>query len=323
MRNWPRLGLVLVWTLSYLLLLWQWRHGFHLWNQINDLYHGTGFQYAPIDPAAWSEPAPLALFAQLPRMALAFPVLAIARALQADPHLVFTAAGIMLVAASAWWLARASERRLDGYWVALSALSLAMNGRMLFGLAGAALLLWASARPLSGAARFTALLAGLWLCSVSTGTVAVACLWVAWLLWDWWRDAPRERWPTALALLVASPWFVAALAKNALYFLDTEAGVWLGLLGHGVGRMLASLPDMLSWQFATILLALGWRFRARVTKLLRLWHPAVEAYPFLALSLFGGLFGYSTLIMVVPPGLALLASALPWMAPQRYSLVTE
>ena len=301
---------VLAWTVAYLLLLFFWRSGFHLWSQVNDLYHGTMWQYAPIDEAAWVEPQPLAWFAQWPRMALAFPVVALARLAGWNAHGVFSGVALLLLAGGAWCLGRATGRRVGGFWIALTALSLGMNGRMLFGLAGACLLLWTAAVPLRSPVRLLALLAGLLLCSVSTGSLVIAGLWIVWLLYDGWRAGPAERWPLWAALVIGLPWLAAALAKNALYFLDTEAGVVLGLLGHGVGRMLGSVPDMLGWQLSAAVLLVGWRFRGAIGRTLRRWHPTLEAYPFLILSLFGGLFGYSTMIMAVPPALALAASAL-------------
>lgn len=300
----------LAWGVVYLGLLWAWKGGFLVWGQINDFYHATPLQFAPIPNFVPGEPSGVGIPAQLPRAMLMLPVLVIGKVLGVSPHVVFTIVGVGLVAWSAWLLGRASGRRDEGFWIALGALSLAMNGRMLWALAGASLLLWAAAGRREPKRLFLACFTAAFFCTVSTGAFSIAVAAIGWLLVQRWRTHREARQPLIGVLVFAAPWFLSAIEKNVSYFARSEDGVVAGLLGHGMGRLLL-LAGHMPWMLplALGLIALGWWLWPR----LRGWLGTLGLPPFtlelLALGLAGGLFGYSTAVLAAPAALVVAAAA--------------
>lgn len=304
------------WGAVYLALLLGWRSGFHVWSQINDFHYGTWLQFAPIENFTPGEAPGLGLSAHLPRVALTLPILVAAKAVGRTPHEVFTVVAVALLAWSAWLLGRASGRRDAGFWVVLSGLSLAMNGRMIFALAGASLLIWAAARQRSAPQLFLATFTACFFCSVSSGALPVAVAAVGLLLVDRWKTDRAARHALLATLVLALPWFLASIEKNVSYYAKTEQGVLLGLLSHGLGQVLMS--GHLAWMLAgtaaaTLTVAWAWpRVRPRAMD----FHAQLSLPPFaltlLALGAAGGLFGYSTAVMAVPGVLVVGACTLTW-----------
>jgi len=187
-------------------------------------------------------------------------------------------------------------------------LSLVMNGRIVFAVLAMSWFIWLFVCWYSGVrlkARTVLLscVSILWLSSVSSGTFSVIYVAiVTWLAWVAVRVASnlflslrdlRISIVLVVCLLISSPLFFSYLDKNMSYYNYSMQA----MLEHGVGNIfffdgLASVIILLSIISFACLLYFGVFLYFRSQK------PVLIL---LAIGLFGGLFGYSTLVMSVPP----------------------
>jgi hypothetical protein len=190
-----------------------------------------------------------------------------------------------------------------------------MNGRLLVAYVGLAIILAAQSEA-AGRGRFTpaswAMIAvGLVMGQMSTGVGAVAAAQaVIGSLVAGWRS-PEERRAVGLAVLllvaVSGPFLYRSELKNVLFFGGGATAI-IGLLEHGAGGYVLDRPPLLV-AIALVAIVLG---VAAITAVTRGWpsriplglRPVGVALP---IALAGGLFGFSTLTMVIPPVFALAA----------------
>lgn len=229
--------------------------------------------------------------------------------------------------------AAASSPRLAAgalLWLIVNGIATQMNGRLVPAHLGMALLLWGQVRWIRqrklGLAEWCLITLGFLLTGMTSGTIMVGLgqivlgsLFVA-------RSASPSRVPTWLALALPivpmMPFINEGLFKNVQFFEGEEGAagsVLEGLLQHGLGAWLWSDPPItVLLVFAALLIgAVYWRwalgsYRARPHMLPLLISPPI--------AVAGGLFGYSTLTMMLPSAELLTALTLSgrwlvWLSP--------
>lgn len=264
------------------------------------------------------------------RYALMLPVLNVADVTGWDVHRVFTVEVCLLVVAIPILLDRsriyitgdagpAGGHRLT-FGLVFIILSFFMNGRMVFGLCGATLVIWGQAkwhvRRMPTWRLFLTFVAGLWLGSVSTGVfnvvVGAIFLWAVFCLlrtfpWVSLRTIVMMG-PLLLLLVLMTPLVGAYAAKNLAYYSGSSLSETLwNMLGHGTGVW---VQDAVLWEGPIVPAAV---MTATAGVLLLLVVAAVR-YPSMAplfvsllCSVAGGIFGYSTLTTGIPSVVVLMS----------------
>lgn len=315
----PHLLLLVGVTLMCALLLYK-THVFVVWSQILAL--------ADADPVALLE----AHHAHALRFALMYPVLELAWVVDQPVDNVFTLVVIVMLIGMAWLNAGSASLLVNrdttlaryNYLVALVALCLlatTMNGRLVFALLGASLILHEQTRMLCGFRQrtlpsFALQLVGVGLMSVSSGTFVVGVALVA--LFALNQLASAGRLPgKALASIttlgglaaVIAPWLVVFVEKN----LDFHDGSFETMLEHGFGAAVAGPKLIVLVAGAVIFLPFVLYAMLRVIpRLHRGGDPAAPVWSAVLVSLGLGALGYSTLLAALTPALMLLGLRLAW-----------
>ncbi len=282
---------------------------FSIWQQVLDLR-----LHHPVDLIREFHPHALRLTVVLPYL-----LLADATGLSAD-WLFSVAIGAAMIATgllSGWLLSalafggRNRFRCLLLTSVPILTLSLAMNGRIAFAMAGITLIAFQQTFWLMGKhAPFGCppiwQLAGLWLASVSSGTLMVAFLLVLIgnglvVLSDYPKLAGRNL-PALVvfnfALLLGTPMVIVGLQKNLRFFGGGIEG-FFAMLRHGAGKIMP--PDFVLFTLSlTAFAAGGWMIAREVMRLVRSRGSEGPLYLTILLGLAGGAFGFSTLACAVP-----------------------
>lgn len=201
--------------------------------------------------------------------------------------------------------------------------SLLMNGRIAFALLGMAIFLhtataweWSTLGLGNAVFRF---ISALFLASVSSGTFLVAIMALySWLFYRLFRKVGKFRImvsdvklavPFIILLFLLTPLLVVLVGKNVDFFGGGLSGVF-GMLSHGTGKILYD-ADGLSIAFISIILLLvGFSLLVVMSVYRKIRLPVFT----IVIGACGGLFGYSTLMMVVPPFVVLAALAVGHMA---------
>ncbi|MCL5961867.1 MAG: hypothetical protein M1358_21560 [Chloroflexi bacterium] len=265
-----------------------------------------------------------------PRFLVAYPAILVANWSGLDIDRVYGFyAGLSMLAL--WFVLRQialvlgrpeSESRL--YYAAAIILSLVMHGRLIHAFLGMAMVLLAQTRQaVFGRLKIGdgfLLLAGLFLASVSTGTLVVATLQIiAVQLWfpgtSGWSK--RLAWVALLPAAVVLP-YAAEMIRKLVTFYGGGSQFIFGVLNHGAGRLLLKPPIT---PVAAVGLVAGalvardvWFF---VTREARSLTPALIS---IALSIAGGVFGYSTGLMLMPGALVIGSMSYSWLSSGTRSL---
>lgn len=223
-------------------------------------------------------------------------------------------------------------RRLDetrafavgvGFAILVGAIASQMNGRLIPAHVGIALILLALARTIVarriGLREGLLLVAGMVLSHMTSGTGLVAFgVLVAGTILLLALEIDRARVLATLWVIAVlfGPLLLGDLNKNLDYY-GGGLGAVLTMLDHGPGIFLRRQPwlAVVAAAAALALLGLAWRERARLAAIPRALWPVALAIPVTAI---GGLYGFSTLSMGLPPLLILLMSAaLTWSSRAR------
>lgn len=247
------------------------------------------------------------------RFLLALPIFQISRLLGVSHHWIFSItmpAIIFLVA----WFSTQSVLKLNGSGSSMCRamvfagisiffilLSLLMNGRLMFAMAGSSILLWTllNWRSNNWRINFLAVLAAIILSSVSSGTFLITVFaFYLFLLITIAIDYPEVRSRKeilfyALLLVVLVPHITMLLIKILDFF-----GGGLNSIGNMLGHGYLLIMDRVSPIILVLgsLIALGIGFQYRKT-LIKYWVVSSMVVLFLA----GGFFGISTATIALPP----------------------
>lgn len=312
-------------TLVYLVLIAVGFKQFSIWQQILDLQLQD-----PIQLLRSLHPHALRLTVVLPYLFLAQKT-----GLPAD-WLFSLAIGVSMVATSIMASAMLSavafgngRYRFGAYLlvaVPIFTLSLVMNGRIAFAMAGVTLIafqqtFWFERFKSSRSIHPAWQVLGLWLASVSSGTLAVAFLLV--ILGN--TGASLSRFPmlarrnvpslvaAAIGGLLVLPVVAVGFAKNVRFFGGGIQG-FFAMLHHGAGKVLP--PDPLLFALSAIAFVAGGLVVAReVFRLVQSPSGRGPLYLTVLLGIAGGSFGFSTLACAAP---AYLVAFFVWLlAPAR------
>ena len=281
---------------------------FSLWDQVADLWTAQVDIFGALDHAHGL------------RYLLVYPVYIISDWVGIDPDLAYSvAAGMMtlgtahLVAATIGRL-RGSEHQTWGVTLVVGALfitvSLFMNGRIVPAMLGISLLLhllvkWEIQTPRWSSAIAQILFAFL-LVSVSSGTFIVALLvFYNWLVYhtislvrqkEFHKREAMLLLTSGLFLALIAPLTLALFEKNLSFFGNGLEGAF-DMLSHGIGSFISGIDVFVGILLFMVAIALitGSQFAMRSFGLVRL-----PIY-FTLVGSVGGLFGYSTLTMSLPP----------------------
>lgn len=209
-----------------------------------------------------------------------------------DLHLLFSLEIIMLILLMGFILGKSTEmlgykHATPFYLSFLGLVSVFMNGRMMFSLFSSALLIYlifnTKKFPKNNIVSFLLSLFILLFASVSTGVFTV--IYLAYLF------GTKKSIPMFVTTIIGAPVFFAGLYKNILFF---NADIFTGLLRHGAGEFMFSTKSLL----ALGLILLGYKLIPQ------------NAPKFLILltilGAIGGLFGYATLSVSLPPLIILI-----------------
>lgn len=282
---------------------------FNLWSQVVLLWQ--------------AKPQPEALFLHPhgPRYSLVLPLFWIAENVSANYNSVFSLFVPVLMLSAARFIAMAAHSVLNemdvgsyrffllSAFIVLGCMSLFMNGRLVFSLLAASILvsLFYRWQFIGRAKKVFFLFVSLFLASVSSGTFIVAFVWVLIFLLaiagpvgKTKRDKVSPIFPALVVAGIASPVFWIFIDKNISFF-DYGHGVLVNMLSHGMGQIfhvvgpvVAGLVVLVSSILVSISLFLLWVF------------PFLR-WPLLmcGVAIGGGLFGYSAATMSIPPALML------------------
>ncbi len=216
-----------------------------------------------------------------------------------------------------------SVKKLVGYWsekrghlvfgvisMFFIALSLLMNGRLMFAMAGSAILLcallrWDEYRDWN---NFLAVISAIVLCSVSTGTflIVVAAFYFFVVVNIVIENPVVRRRSTVLTyafLLIVLVPFITMLVLKIVEYFGGEIGSIVHMLDHGYGSRVMQL-DLLVLSIGGLVLFSG-VYLYRKT-LISYWIISSLVIFYLA----GGIFGISTALIVLPPLSVVLISAI-------------
>lgn len=312
-----RVAVILLFAVFFVLLVLAGAKSFELTYQAWDLWRGGD---TPVTAFATFNPHAM-------RFVIYYPIFLVSEISGLPVDMVFSFLCVALLA-----LLCATMNAIDGYlddssWtrsllyaVMFFGLALVMNGRLIIAFAGFALIILAFVKCLSrrewSARGFTALVTGLLLTSVSSGTLSVGAFFAAlacgWILTR--RDIDLAK-ATKLHLLASVALTIAAFSVsltigtllNVEYFGGGMVGL-VAMLDHGVGRFFLKFGPpgavaVLTIAVCAVILSIGaaWRLPTR---------PALLVLATLPVAL-GGLYGISTLVVgIVPLALALRPSFL-------------
>jgi len=183
-------------------------------------------------------------------------------------------------------------------------LSTLMNGRILFAITGASILLsiLMSWKKIAFFKIVIFFLIALILSSVSSGTVFVSIItFVVFVVYQNFNSG-RFSWKniSLLCLMMTGTFYIFPLLKvlimkNVNYFGGGVDGV-VNMLGHGVGRVLLKM-DLEVLILSLLLLLLVFLINLL---LLRYYNKIIIPLLFIVVSTSGGLFGLSTMMMMIP-----------------------
>lgn len=205
--------------------------------------------------------------------------------------------------------------------VLLSLVSIGMNGRIMFAFLGASVILHQqiqlirgkSARPLL---KWSIQAFGLYLMSVSSGAFIVGVfmigLYVSFFVWKTRRENFRGVLTAAVAScglgFVVAPWIAVYVTKN-LEFYD---GSVISMLSHGPGKILLANNELFALIIPSIPLTCILIFHS-IRLMFRLYSRNSALAPLImgmGVSAAIGLFGYSTFLSVVLPGIVIFMAIL-------------
>ena len=192
----------------------------------------------------------------------------------------------------------------------LSTITFFMNGRMIFAVLGASVLLFLSIRinRFSFIRLILLFFVGIFLTSVSSGAFVVYYLSFSSILFFYFIESEDDyRFILVLVFvfisLVLNSFLFEAVMKNVDFYGGGISG-FFNMLNHGLGKILFYSDLGFIWlmsifcALAVFLLALLVFFQ---------YHKLQPLIILFLVSLAGGLFGYSTLVMSIPPIIALIS----------------
>jgi hypothetical protein len=187
-------------------------------------------------------------------------------------------------------------------------LALFMNGRILFSITGSSILLytlmcWDEKKYVQ--IMFSVLMS-FFLCSVSSGTLFVAvislCVFLVVQFFKYRSNKNTMLFFTfACALIFSLPLLALLLAKNIDFFGGGFDG-FVNMLSHGMGVIFLKVSTEVIW----LLLATIVSFLLMLLVLLPYYRVISTPAYMIGVSICGGLFGVSTVMMFVPPILVVL-----------------
>ena len=234
---------------------------------------------------------------------------------------------VLLGSVRVWRRLAELEAFFVGIGIALVIVAIAtqMNGRLIAAHIGMAMILLAQSRMITASRlgpREAALLAlGMVLSHMTSGTglVAFATL-IAGLALTYALGIDRVRTLTILWVIsvIFAPLLYRDMLKNVDFYGGGVAAV-ITMLDHGPGTFLRHSPLVAAVAVAgaVAVVVVLWRSRRRILSLPRALWPAALSVP---VTSIGGLYGYSTLTMGLPPLIILATSAaIAWSDRRRRS----
>lgn len=278
---------------------------FELWGQVTSL---KGTAVFDIDPTA----------AHFLRYLVVYPIFWVADLSGLAYDLVFSYVAVVLVFATSaliGFVASLIARRRDLYHrlaflglVCMCIVSMFMNGRILFAMLGYAYICANFIRWEYGESGLMGTLvrnlAGHYLTTVSSGTFLVGVLFVlGWLAIKVNRDKPVAVYVLFAGFLsAASPLIWLYLMKNINFYGGGVGGLF-NMLNHGAGFVLHKFGTFVAVEVVVVVIAVAsvfvWFF-GRLVGGIRLLYVGIAA------ACFGGLFGFSTLMVGLPLVIALV-----------------
>lgn len=278
-----------------------------------DEYGQLGTQRGPLDEIAhW------------PRLSLMAPIWYIGKLSPGEPNVpafmdrVFSIEVVLILFVASLLLAQVVGRSdLEPMIFAFFLiLSLGMNGRMSFSFLGASGLLWIESNrqkiPSSPFLFSFLLFLSLWSSSVSSGVFSIVYVATGFLLWMLTRQHGFRPLLGMWAILVLSlPWFLAGITKNLAFYGGFDLFAVYRMLEHGLGKFLKSI-----WLVpAIVVVVVAWFTRDRFLRKLLPKRYSVFWLVFFLLGAAGGLFGKSTMTVVIPPLICLAINKISELVP--------
>lgn len=192
--------------------------------------------------------------------------------------------------------------------ITMVSMSILMNGRMLYAMTGFSFLVlnvirWENQKRIKVARVVVVLVVGVFLSSVSSGTFLVSNAFL--FLWLIMRGIKRVPFSIIMAILLVEvlllPITMLYFLKNVDYFGGGVEGVY-HMLKHGVGIIIYSFDSLLDVLYIAIILVCA-------VYMIKLYFKANGEQPVLiaiSTAFFGGVFGFSTLLVAMPVIIALL-----------------
>ena len=260
------------------------------------------------------------------RYLLVYPLFLISNSLSISYDWLFSITVPFLILISTVHIVAAAEIINDGFseniaknmfllaFLILAFISLFMNGRIMFSITASAILIynfmnWRETRNIK---NILFILFACFLSSVSSVTFSVATVsCIVFMVWKTFtadiKNNARAKLliATFFVLTVVSPFLFLLTIKNIKHFGDGIEG-FKGMLSHGTGKIFFMFESGFTGLIFMIiavgflyLSVLGYKYgRVRVPLFM------------IVLSLSGGLFGFSTMMMVIPPAMSLMYLAM-------------
>lgn len=202
----------------------------------------------------------------------------------------------------------------------LIGLSLFMNGRLMFAFTGSSILMWSllSWEANHDGINFAAVASAIYLSCVSSGTFLILTfafyffLVVNVILRNPAVCRRSVLLSYALLLVALTPFLSLFVLKNLEYY-GGGFGAIFDMLSHGYGKLLLNSNRLLIISGLALVLGLAWVFRDFIRQQ---WIMVSLVLIYLA----GGLFGYSTALVVLPP-LLVIASKMSFKLLDRLMVV--
>lgn len=280
---------------------------FYLWPQVISIWDNGGVHSA--------------IPAHIPRYLLVLPIFKVAKLIGADYNYLFSALVPFIIYMSASYISRSvllvlkknkkrqEELSFSFAFLAIAFISLFMNGRIIFSILASAILLntaffW---RNFSLVKISFKLFVGFFLSSVSSGTFLVYFLGFFIILvlnerFSGSKSKIRTLFFLITSAITAFPLLLVFVAKN----IDFYGGGWngvLGVIGHGFGVIFLGDKGLAVNIMLILLIFFCTIYCAGFLFFLKKVRPAILLF---LVSIAGGIFGYSALMMIVPPAIFLL-----------------
>ena len=281
---------------------------FTLWGQVTDIWEGHNL--------LWSD---VLIHPHGPRYALVFPIFTLSKLIGTDYNIVFSYSCVILITLTISLNISISRKILSRrltfpelciipiFYLSLASL---MNGRILFAIAGSSLFFFSIINEKKGVYTIFHLTIAIIFCSVSSGTLSIMVIWmVVCILWG--KNENHSYTIIKMALLgvfflIFGNFLAIVTKKNIDYYGGGLEGAF-NMLNHGIGKI-AFIDEAISFSLYIIFFSVAIIVLSNITLLsqVRIKKHSAKLYFLFAIGLSGGLFGFSTLAVSIPPLIAIL-----------------